>query len=88
MLISYYTEPDEYTDMTAEIDIDNVFHPAIICYVKQKHLWTKLLNKQSTISTNQMANAQALMNEYKELVRKFGAKRRDKTAGTRALFQQ
>ena len=32
-----------------------------------------------------MANAQALMAEYKEMVRKFGAKKRDKTGGTRAV---
>ena len=86
MLISYYAEPDEYTDMTAEIDIDNVFHPAIICYVKAKALMDQAASTNNPqLAQIKMANAQALMNEYKELVRKFGAKRRDKTAGTRAV---
>jgi hypothetical protein len=86
MLISYYAEPDEYISMTAEIDIDNAFHPAIICYVKAKALMDKAAaTNNPQLAQIKMANAQALMAEYKEMVRKFGAKRRDKTAGTRAV---
>lgn len=86
LLLSYYAEPDEYTDMTQEIDIDNVFHPAIICFVKAKALMDKAASTNNPqLAQIKMASAQALMAEYKELVRKFGAKRRDKTAGTRAV---
>lgn len=86
LLISYYAEPDEYTDMTASIDIDNVFQPAIIAYVKAKVLMDKAASTENTqIAQIKLAAANQAMNEYKELVRKFGAKRRDKTGGTRAV---
>ena len=75
LLLSYYAEPDEYTDMTQEIDIDNVFHPAIICFVKAKALMDKAASTNNPqLAQIKMASAQALMAEYKELVRKFGAK--------------
>lgn len=89
MLISYYAEADEYTDMTQEMDIDNTFHPAIICYVKAKALMDKAASTNNPqLAQLKMASANLLMAEYKELVRKFGAKRRDKTAGTRAIVPQ
>ena len=86
LLISYSAEPDEYTSMTAELDIDNTLHPAIICYVKAKILMDKAAaTNNPQLAQIKMANAQALMAEYKEMVRKFGAKKRDKTGGTRAV---
>ena len=86
MLLSYYAEPDEYTDMTQEIDIDNAFHPAIICFVKAKALMDKAAaTNNPQIAQMKLASAQLMMQEYKEEVRKFGAKRRDKTGGTRAV---
>jgi len=72
--------------MTQEIDIDNAFHPAIICFVKAKALMDKAAaTNNPQIAQMKLASAQLMMQEYKEEVRKFGAKRRDKTGGTRAV---
>ena len=72
MLLSYYAEPDEY--------------PAIICFVKAKALMDKAAaTNNPQIAQMKLASAQLMMQEYKEEVRKFGAKRRDKTGGTRAV---
>mgnify|MGYP003332498627 CR=1 FL=1 len=86
LLISYYAEPDEYSDMTAAIELDNSLQPALISYVKYK----ALLDAAAATNNPQIAQiktqaAQVALGEYKEMVKKFGAKRRDKTGGTRAV---
>ena len=86
MLLSYYAEADEYTDMSQEIDIDNTFHPAIICFVKAKALMDKAAaTNNPQLAQLKLQSAQVLMAEYREYVKKFGAKKRDKTGGTRAI---
>ena len=85
-LISYYAEPDEYTDMTQEIELDNALHPAIIAFVKGKALMDKAASTNNPqLAQIKSAAAQACMRDYDRLVRRFGAKRRDKTGGTRAV---
>lgn len=87
LLISFYAEPDEYSTMTAAIDIDNALQPAIIAYVKAKALMdaaSKTNNPQ--LAQIKMQGANVALGEYRESVRKFGAKRRDKTGGTRAIL--
>jgi len=85
-LISYYAEPDEYTDMTQEIELENALHPAIIAFVKGKALMDKAASTNNPqLAQIKSAAAQACMRDYDRLVRRFGAKRRDKTGGTRAV---
>tara|TARA_R100000697_G_scaffold122756_1_gene153027 strand:- start:1116 stop:1565 length:450 start_codon:yes stop_codon:yes gene_type:complete len=85
-LISYYAEPDEYTDMSQEIDIDNTLHPAIIAFVKGKALMDKAASTNNPqLAQIKSAAAANCMREYDKLVRRYGAKRRDKTGGTRAV---
>ena len=86
MLISYYAEPDKLTSITGTIDIDNTLQPAIIAYVKAKALLDAAARTNNAeLAQIKMQSAQMAMNEYKQMVTKYGVRRRDKTGGTRGI---
>jgi len=86
MLISYYAEPDKLSSITGTIDIDNTLQPAIIAYVKAKALLDAAARTNNAeLAQIKMQSAQMAMNEYKQMVTKYGVRRRDKTGGTRGI---
>lgn len=86
MLISYYAEPDKLTSITGTIDIDNTLQPALIAYVKAKALMDAAARTNSPeLASIKMQSAQLAMAEYREMVIRYGARRRDKTGGTRGI---
>mgnify|MGYP003994358945 FL=1 len=86
VLISYYAEPDKLESITGTIDIDNTLQPAIIAYVKAKALLDAAARTNNAeLAQIKMQSAQMAMNEYKQMVTKYGVRRRDKTGGTRGI---
>ena len=86
ILISYYAEPDKLTSITGTIDIDNSLQPALIAYVKAKALMDAAARTNNAeLATIKLQSAQMAMAEYKEMVTRFGARRRDKQGGTRGV---
>ena len=91
MLISYYAEPDKIdnssgTGISATIDLDNSLHTALIAYVKSRALMDAAARETDPAQANvklQMANM--FVAEYRALVQRYGARRRDKTGGTRGI---
>ncbi|WP_290940691.1 hypothetical protein [Hyphomonas sp.] len=91
MLISYYAEPDKIdnssgTGISATIDLDNSLHTALIAYVKSRALMDAAARETDPAQANvklQMANM--FIAEYRSLVQRYGARRRDKTGGTRGI---
>jgi hypothetical protein len=86
ILISYYAEPDKLSSITGTIDIDNTLQPALIAYVKAKALMDAAARTNNAeLASIKMQSAQLAMAEYKEMVIRYGARRRDKTGGTRGV---
>jgi len=93
LTISYYAEPDKLVSpdgtkpaIYGTIDLDNSLHTALIAYVKSRALMDAAAREtdpsQATIKL-QMANM--FVAEYRTLVQRYGARRRDKTGGTRGI---
>lgn len=86
MLISYYAEPDKLSSITGTIDLDNALQPALILYVKAKALMDAAARTNNPeLASIKLQSAQMAMAEYKEMITKYGARRRDKTGGTRGV---
>ena len=86
ILISYYAEPDKLTAITGTIDIDNTLQPALILYVKAKALMDEAARTNNAeLAQIKLQSAQMAMAEYREMVRRYGVRRRDKTGGTRGI---
>jgi len=86
ILLSYYAEPDKLSSIAGNIDIDNTLQPALIAYVKAKALMDAAARTNNAeLASIKMQSAQLAMAEYKEMVIRYGARRRDKTGGTRGV---
>jgi len=91
ILISYYAEPDKVdnssgTGISATIDLDNSLQPLLIDFVKG-HLLIDAAAKSSDPQTSglKMQMGTQFLNLYKEGIRRYGMKKKDKTGGTRAI---
>ena len=87
-VISYYAEPDKLAaiDSSTSIDIDNALQPLLIDYVKGQALLDEAV-KQKDPNTSQIKAAigEKFLANFREGLRKFGAKKNDKIGGTRAV---
>tara|TARA_R100000988_G_scaffold74370_1_gene38932 strand:+ start:363 stop:791 length:429 start_codon:yes stop_codon:yes gene_type:complete len=86
LLIHYYGNPNKVTAITDTPDVDNLYHSAIVDYVK------KCLYMDRAGSTSDANQAQIAMNlmmrherKFDMAVTKHGTKKRSKTGGTRAV---
>ena len=69
-----------------KIDIDNTLQPALILYVKAKALMDEAARTNNAeLAQIKLQSAQMAMAEYREMVRRYGVRRRDKTGGTRGI---
>ena len=86
MLLHYYGNPSKVTAITQTPDIDNLFHSAIVDYVK-KCLYMDRAGKTSDGNRAQMAMNLMIRHERKfdMAIKKYGTKKRSKTGGTRAV---
>ena len=86
LLIHYYGNPKRVTAITDTPDVDNLFHSAIVDYVK-KCLY---MDKAGTASDGNIAQvSMGLMaqheRKFNNAVKKYGNRKRSKTGGTRAV---
>ena len=86
LLIHYYGNPKRVTAITDTPDVDNLFHSAIVDYVK-KCLY---MDRAGTASDGNIAQvSMGLMAQHERsfnnVVKKYGTKKRSKTGGTRAV---
>ena len=86
LLIHYYGNPKRVTAITDTPDVDNLFHSAIVDYVK-KCLY---MDRAGTASDGNIAQvSMGLMAQHERsfnnAVKKYGTKKRSKTGGTRAV---
>jgi len=86
VLIHYYGNPNKVVSINSTLDVDNLFHSAIVHYVK------KCLYMDRAGVTNDGNVAQVSMGlmsqherAYDMLIKKYGTKKRSKTGGTRAV---
>jgi len=86
LLIHYYGSPKRVTAITDTPDVDNLFHSSIVDYVKR----CLYMDKAGQTADGNMA--QAALNlaathekRFNDAVKRYGARRRSKTGGTRAV---
>tara|TARA_R100000697_G_scaffold7112_1_gene12707 strand:- start:300 stop:1124 length:825 start_codon:yes stop_codon:yes gene_type:complete len=86
LLIHYYGNPNKVTAITDTPDVDNLYHSAIVDYVK-KCLYMDRAGKTSDGNRAQMAMNLMMRHERKfdMAIKKYGTKKRSKTGGTRAV---
>ena len=86
LLIHYYGNPKRVTAITDTPDVDNLFHSAIVDYVK-KCLY---MDRAGTATDGNIAQvSMGLMAQHERsfnnAVKKYGTRKRSKTGGTRAV---
>ena len=86
MLLHYYGNPSKVTAITQTPDIDNLFHSAIVDYVK-KCLYMDRAGTESDAGMAQVSMNLMMQHErrFDMAVKKYGTKKRSKTGGTRAV---
>ena len=86
VLINYYAEPNAVTAITDTPDVDNVFHGALIDYVKARLYQDKAGNTSDGALAGVSLNlASVHENKWNEAIRKNGMRKRDKTGGSRFI---
>jgi hypothetical protein len=86
MLIHYYGNPKRVTAITDTPDVDNLFHSAIVDYVK-KCLYMDRAGSTGDANRSQVAMNMMVQHERKfnNAIKKYGNRKRSKTGGTRAV---
>ena len=87
LLIHYYAEPNAVTTITDTPDVDNVFHTALVDYVKAR-LYQDKAGRASDGATAGISLNLASIHEakYNEAVKRNGMQKRDKTGGDRRIM--
>ena len=86
LLIHYYGNPKKVTSITDTPDIDNLFHSAIVDYVK-KCLYMDRAGVSPDPNTAQVSMGLMAQHErrFDNAIKKYGVRKRSKTGGTRAI---
>ena len=86
LLIHYYGNPKRVTAITDTPDIDNLFHSAIVDYVK-KCLYMDRAGVSPDPNTAQVSMGLMAQHErrFDNAIKKYGVRKRSKTGGTRAI---
>ena len=86
LLIHYYAEPNSVASINSSMDLDNTLQRAVVDYVK-KCLYmdragtatdTGVVQSATLLSTSHQKN-------FEDAIKRYGAKKRDKTGGTREI---
>tara|TARA_R100001163_G_C5052372_1_gene189029 strand:+ start:378 stop:809 length:432 start_codon:yes stop_codon:yes gene_type:complete len=86
IMIKYQAEPNPVSKLSDTPDVDNACHSGIVDYIK-----SRLYMDRAGSSSDQNVSAVALNlsagheSKWKEMVRRMGMKKRDKTGGTRSI---
>ena len=85
ILLSYQGEPDKVTDINSTLSIDNTLQISIVDYVKRCLYMDKAAKGRQEDSAVSLSLAREHNRKFKEGVRKYGQRKREKTGGTRAV---
>ena len=85
ILLSYQGEPDKVSDILGSLSIDNTLHISIVDYVKRCLYMDKAAKGRQEDSAIALGLAREHNRRFKEGVRKYGQRKREKTGGTRAV---
>jgi len=85
ILLSYQGEPDKVTSINSSLDIDNTLQISIVDYVKRCLYMDKAAKGRQEDSAVSLSLAREHNRRFKEGVRKYGQRKREKTGGTRAV---
>ena len=85
ILLSYQGEPDKVTSINSTINIDNTLQISIVDYVKRCLYMDKAAKGGQEDSAISLSLAREHNRRFKEGVRKYGQRKREKTGGTRAV---
>ena len=85
ILLSYQGEPDKVTSINSTINIDNTLQISIVDYVKRCLYMDKASKGGQEDSAVSLSLAREHNRRFKEGVRKYGQRKREKTGGTRAV---
>ena len=85
ILLSYQGEPDKVTNINSSLDIDNTLQVSIVDYVKRCLYMDKAAKGRQEDSAVSLSLAREHNRKFKEGVRKYGQRKREKTGGTRAV---
>ena len=87
LLLHYYAEPNAVSAITDTPDVDNVFHSAIVDYVKARLYQDRAgITGDGNIASVSLNLASIHENKYNESVKKNGMQKRDKTGGPRRVL--
>jgi hypothetical protein len=86
ILLSYQGEPDKVTSINSSLDIDNTLQVSIVDYVKRCLYMDKASKGRQEDSAVALSLAREHNRRFKEGVRKYGQRKREKTGGTRAIL--
>ena len=87
LLLHYYAEPNAVSAITDTPDVDNVFHSAIVDYVKARLYQDRTGTAgDGNIASVSLNLASIHENKYNESVKKNGMQKRDKTGGPRRVL--
>ena len=87
LLLHYYAEPNAVSAITDTPDVDNVFHSAIVDYVKARLYQDRAgTTGDGNIASVSLNLASIHENKYNESVKKNGMQKRDKTGGPRRVL--
>tara|TARA_Y100001951_G_C11167755_1_gene198472 strand:- start:208 stop:636 length:429 start_codon:yes stop_codon:yes gene_type:complete len=85
ILLSYQGEPDKVLSINSTISIDNTLHISVVDYVKRCLYMDKAAKGRQEESAVSLSLAREHNRKFKEGVRKYGQRKREKTGGTRAV---
>ena len=85
ILLSYQGEPNKVTSISSSLDIDNTLQVSIVDYVKRCLYMDKAAKGRQEDSAVSLSLAREHNRKFKEGVRKYGQRKREKTGGTRAV---
>ena len=85
ILLSYQGEPDKVTSINSTLSIDNTLQISIVDYVKRCLYMDKAAKGRQEESAVSLSLAREHNRKFKEGVRKYGQRKREKTGGTRAV---
>ena len=85
ILLSYQGEPDKVIDINSTLSIDNTLQISVVDYVKRCLYMDKAASGREEESAVSLSLAREHNRRFKEGVRKYGQRKREKTGGTRAI---
>ena len=85
ILLSYQGEPDKVTSISSTLSIDNTLQISVVDYVKRCLYMDKAAKGGQEDSAVSLSLAREHNRRFKEGVRKYGQRKREKTGGTRAV---